>query len=414
MQSRPMAIPWERFRISISQLIDTLSTLCIVIFSTREYVSRLAPLIPYTMLGYMLFALLIVLLLLETRRINISALLFFGCVVAVCVFNWLFSYGLQREYVYSILVEPCAFIKLWVYCIIFSLIREPEQFRKKLVVIAYINMALLMLVTISGLYGSKGRALNYLGLGISGAMWIPLIVLQAFITEGKRRAFYAVSAFIFIVFVAIYGNRGSLVAIIGFVIFCFLRYTKLKRKFVIASSIAIVTGIAYAFRDSILSYIISTVMRFGLFSRNINLLIGIGGQLSFTTNRIDKIWVRVSEAIRQNWVTGYGLCYDRVLNGSVDIYTHNLVLELFISFGVIFGLILFVIHIMLGYKNCISTKDFEWEYLFAPFYITSTLLLMFNNSFCLLSFFWIPYGVYFAYRKQKRMNGRTKTGGLAI
>lgn len=407
MQSKPIAIYHMRFRVSVNQLIDWLSIMCVIVFSTRDYVSRLLPSIPYMTLGYLLLALLLLFALISKKRLNISALLFLGCILLVCMLNWFFANGQQKEYIYTTLVEPFAFIKLWVYFIIFSLVREPEKFRKQLVNVAYINMFLLILTTVSGLYAANGRVLNYVGLGISGAMWIPLIILQAFITKGKKRGFYIVSAIIFIVFVAVYGNRGSLIAIMGYLIYCFLRYTNLKYKFRIATLIAIVSGLIYVFQDSILSYLISKITGLGIFSRNINLL--IGGQLTYTTHRTDEIWVRIIDSIKSNWVTGYGLCYDRVLNGSADIYAHNLVLEVILSFGFIIGIILLLIHFVIGYKNCLNDKDAEWEYLFAPFYITSTLLLMFNNSFCMLSFFWIPYGVSFAYRKwrRRRIGGKT-------
>ena len=400
MQGRTMAISNSRFKVTVSQLIDILSILCLIVFSTRDYVSRLLPSLPYMTLGYLLLFALLAFVVLSKKRLNLGALLFLVCVVAVCLFSWVFTHGLQKEYIFSIILEPFAFIKLWVYFIIFSLVRDPEKFRRHLITIAFINMLLLILTTVSGLYAANGRALNYVGLGISGAMWIPLITLQAFITEGRKRNFYIATALIFIAFVAIYGNRGSLIAIIGFIVFCFLRYTKLKYKFWIAGLIAAITGIVYVFQDSIRTYIISKVTGFGLFSRNINLL--IGGQLSYTTHRTDEIWVRVLEAIKSNWFTGYGLCYDRVLNGSVDVYAHNLILEVLLSFGVFVGFILLILHFGIGVRNCINNKNPEWEFLFAPFYVTSTLLLMFNNSFCLLSFFWIPYGVYYAYKKQAK------------
>ena len=400
MQSRVHFRPNRGMKLSVNQLIDILSILCVLIFSTREYITRLLPSIPYVSIGYLLFALLLASLLLNQKRINTSALVFIGGVIVVCVINWFLSSGLQKEYIYSLLIEPFTFVKLWVYFIIFSLVREPAKFRRNLLVIAYVNMFLLMLTTVSGLYAANGRVLNYVGLGISGAMWIPLIILHAFITDGRKRTFFVASAVVFVAFVAVYGNRGSLIAIIGFIVYCFIRYTQLKRKFAIASVIGIIAILVYAFQDAIRNLLISRISGFGLFSRNLNLL--ISGQLSYTTHRTDEIWVRVAEAIKNNWLTGYGLCYDRVLNGSLDIYAHNLALEVFLSFGVILGLILLLLHLNLGINNCVKIKETEWEYLFTPFYITSTLLLMFNNSFCLLSSFWIPYGVFFALKKARR------------
>lgn len=392
-----MAITNRGLKISVSQLVDALSILCIAIFSTRDYISRLLPSVPYTALGYCVFALLLAFLVVDSKRINNKALAFLGCTLLVIILNYIFARGLQREYIYNILVEPSAFIKLWIYFIVFSLIQDPAKFRRKLVGIAYLNMALLILVTVSGLYAAEGRVLNYVGLGISGAMWIPLITLEAFTSDGKKRGLNIVSAFVFILFIAVYGNRGSLVAIMGFVIFCWLKYTKFKRKLMIAVLIAVATIVVYIFQDAIVNFLITKVTGIGIFSRNINLL--LSGKLTYTTHRSDEIWVEIADAIKKNWITGYGLCYDRILGGRIDIYAHNLVLEVLLSFGVILGMVLLIVHFYVGYKYCVKKHDSEWEYLFAPFYITSTILLMFNNSFCLLSFFWIPYSICFACRK---------------
>jgi hypothetical protein len=48
----------------------------------------------------------------------------------------------------------------------------------------------------------------------------------------------------------------------------------------------------------------------------------------------------VLSGIKENWFLGYGLAGDRILIGD---YVHNIVLEFWASFGVIFGTTLFVI-----------------------------------------------------------------------
>ena len=60
---------------------------------------------------------------------------------------------------------------------------------------------------------------------------------------------------------------------------------------------------------------------------------------------------------------------------------------------------------------CFCKDDLEWSKLFAPFFISSTVLLMFNNSFCQLGFFWASSGVYLAYQKEKRRRKIDNPGG---
>ncbi|MBR5659647.1 MAG: hypothetical protein IKX10_09665 [Lachnospiraceae bacterium] len=387
-------------KISVNQLIDFLAMACVFIFSTREYVSKLFPSIPYVILGYFVFLFLIASLVLEQRRINWGAVCFLLGAGIVCFLCWGSSSGVQKEYIHTLLIDPYAIVKLWVYFVAFSLIRNPQDFRKKLLIIAYVNMALLIFVTVKGLYSTSAGTVNYVGLGISGAVWIPLIIFHSFETEGKMRVVNNISSVVFVLFIAIYGNRGSLLAIVGFVCFCFVRYTKFNQKIAVVSLVGFVTFVLYLFQDEIWSYILDLVSKMGLYSRNLTLI--TAGRLSYSTHRTDEIWVRVLEAIKEDVLTGRGLCYDRVLSGDISIYAHNLVLEVLLSFGIVFGGILIFLHFRMGIESCLKIHDHNWESLFFPFYVTSTLLLMFNSSLCLQSTFWLPYGTFFAWKKAKK------------
>lgn len=387
-------------KISVNQLIDFLAITCVFIFSTREYISKLFPSIPYVVLGYFVFVFLIASLALEQNRINLRAVCFLIGAGIVCFLCWVVSSGVQKEYIHTLLIEPYALIKLWVYFIAFSLIRNPQEFRKRLLIIAYVNMALLIFVTVKGLYSTSAGTVNYVGLGISGAVWIPLIIFHAFVTEGKMRMVHNISSALFLLFIAIYGNRGSLLAIVGFVCFCFIRYTKINQKIAVVSLLGTGTFVLYLFQEEIWSYILDFVSRTGLYSRNLTLI--TAGRLSYSTHRTDEIWVRVLEAIKEDVLTGRGLCYDRVLSGDISIYAHNLVLEVLLSFGIVFGGILIIMHFRIGIDCCANIQDHDWEALFFPFFVTTTLLLMFNSSLCLLSTFWLPYGTFFAWKKAKK------------
>ena len=400
MQSGASLKKENRFVISINQIIDFLSMACLLLFSARECMMKLFPFLPYMAFTYLVFLLLVFFLLLEQKRINYKALIFLLAVIVVCFLNWELTNGHQKEYIYGMLIDPLAFIRLWVYFVVFSIVRDPKSLRKTLVIIAYANVLLLIFTVFRGVYGERNNVLNYVGLGISGAMWIPVIILEAFILNGRKRTIHTLASVVFIAFIAVYGNRGSLVAILAFIVFCFFKYTKVKRKTFISIIIILVASLVYSFQDELRNFIITKISSIGIFSRNLNLL--ISGRLGYTTHRTDEIWVKVARYIKERPFTGYGLCYDRILGGNIDVYAHNLVLEVLLSFGVIIGLVLLGLHVAMGIKNCFYAKDRDWEYLFTPFYITTTVLLMFNNSFCMLGFFWISYGLHFAMRKGKK------------
>lgn len=388
-------------RISVASCIDFFSFLTILLFSTNDYIVRLVPSFPCTMLSYMCLGALIVLAFLSRTRFDYRMILFFVIAYTMIFFSILIGEHRQVDYINTLFFSMSSTTKLWVYLITFSLVRDEKKWNRNLLSLAYVIMILMIITVMSGLYSSEGRELNYLGLGITGAMWIPIIIQKAFLSQGKHRIIHLCSAVVLTAFVTIYGNRGSVVAIFTFVIYCFWHHTKLKRKVLISVIIGLFVCVIYYLQNVIIGELVAMVNSLGIISRNLTLL--LSGQISYTTHRMDEIWLYSLDAISEKWVMGYGLCYDRVLGGGISIYAHNLVLETWLSFGVILGTILLVVHFTIGIRNCFGKMEAEWSKLFTPFFITSTVLLMFNNSFCQLGFFWLPYGVYFAYlRKNKQ------------
>lgn len=396
-------------KIKINTVIDFLSYVTLFLFSTHDCIVRLWPVLPYTMLGLVSLSALIFLSILSKRRVNQRTYIFLFFVYLIVAFSILLGSNTQGEYIKSLFLNTSVTSKLWVYLIVFSLIRDEKKWRRILLYFSYINMTLLVITTMSGLYSGGGREVNYLGIGITGAMWIPIIMQNAFTSDGMKRIINVIAAVVFSAFSIIYGNRGSILAIFAFLVFCILHYTKLKRKIAISIGIAAVAGLYANYQNVINTLIISTVNGLGISSRNLTLI--LNNQITYSTHRMDEIWVYVIDAIKERWWIGYGLCYDRVLSGDLSIYAHNLLLEVWLSFGVIIGTVLLIVYIVSGLKLCFCKDEPEWTGLFSPFFISSTVLLMFNNSFCQLGFFWASIGVYLAYQKGKRRREVYHPGG---
>lgn len=387
-------------KIKISNLIDVCSLAVLFLFATHDSIVRLWPVLPYTIFEYFFLGILIFLTVYSKCRINKRSILLFITVYFVVFLNLMIGENQQREYVESLFLNLGQASKLWAFFIVFSLIKDEKKWFQYLIWIAYICMFFVIVTTLNGLYSGTNREVNYLGIGITGALWIPIIMQRAFISEGKIRVIHTISTVIMILFSAIYGNRGSVVAVVTFLIYCILHYTKLRKKVQMSILIGIVVIVAYTQQDIIQSSLSSVVSHFGVNSRNLTLL--LSGQISYTTHRADEIWVTIKDAILDKPFIGYGLCYDRVLGGDISIYAHNLILEVWVSFGVIIGSALIAAHLWIGCRMCFDNKNVNWSNLFSPFFISMTTLLMFNNSFCQLGYFWISYGVYFAFLKWRK------------
>ena len=388
-------------KITKDELIDKLGLISLILISARDCLVRLLPVIPWNsvlVLSFLVF--IIVALTMKQKRINYRSILIILVAYFVVTISYIVGTRLQREYIRDTFFDIFRFVALWLYLIIFSTLNESKKMLKWLLPVAYCNLFLLIIVTLSGLYSSKIRSINYLGLGINGMIWVAFIIQKTVEKDCKYRIVHIISAIAFSIFLLVYGNRGAVVAIAAFVIFCLLKYINLKHKFLLCALIAAVAGILYYYQQIILGAIINFVAKFGITSRNLTLF--LSGDISYTTHRVDVIWIDCLNYIKNNWITGYGLCFDRVIGGDILEYAHNFFLEVWLSFGLIVGSILLLIHLSIGIKMITRPAEDDWMKLFAPFYITSTIVLLFNSSFCVLAPFWASYGIYFAFLKNGR------------
>lgn len=386
-------------KISLQSIMDWLSFAVILLFSAHDSLVRLIPHIPFSELGIGLLLLLVILSFCSAKRRNFKALVVLVALYLIIILQYLFAYGEREEYIFRLLINPYGATSLWVYFIVLSLTKDSGKMEKMLVWLAYLNITLIIITVLTGRYATEDKELNYMGLGITCAMWIPFLIQNVFTKGVKWKVFHIVYLCAVSIFATIYGNRGSLVAIAGYLLYFLIVKTKMKRKILIAIAVGIVTVIFLVFQNQIIEAFLVFVDRIGLYSRNLTLL--LKGNLTYSTHRTDTIWMNVFLAIKERPWVGYGLCHDRILNGGSGLYAHNLALEAWLSFGVIAGTVFLLAHLVMGIRGCLIKED-SWERIIAPLFITSTVLLMFNNSFCQLAFFWAPLGAYLAYLNRER------------
>lgn len=389
----------SRYKLKYDNIVELFFWITLLLFSAHDSTVRLFSFIPWKSIEYLNLLIFIILTLISKKR-NLKILLFLISVYLVVLISILFGTEMQISFIKDNFLTISSFTRLWVYLILFSQM-EYKKISSGILNIAYINMILLVITTINGLYSSVGRDTNYLGIGMTGAIWIPIIIQAAF--KKDKKIIHIISSIIFGTFVIIYGNRGSILAIFLFLIYCILHYTNINKKIWILIFISILFTIFFYNKEIILEFIIKIVDFFGISSRNLRLL--LNNQITNSTHRVDQIWVNVYASIKDNWLFGRGLCYDRVINGSADVYAHNLILEVWLSFGMVTGSILLITYFIKGIKLCFSKKNPELSNLIAPFFITSTSILMFNNSFCQFGFFWVFFGIILSLKKETLKGG---------
>lgn len=388
-----MSKPQKLTSLKIS--FDNINFFLLFLLASKECLKLIIPIFPWTSFIYLLSFCVIIL---GIKKINILNYAFIIIIMSLVIVSCLFaSNSAQAQYINKLFFSLSSLISLWMYSISLSTVKDIQKYNVYLIKISYLVMLLLIITVLTNRYVSEGRSVNYLGVGISSVVWISFIIQEAFTNRSKVRLIHIISSCVFSLFIIIYGNRGSVIAIGVFFIYAMFKYTDIKRKTIVFFTMTIIlAGFSY-FRDYLLLFLITSINKIGIFSRNMNLL--AEGALSYTTHRTDEIWVNILAYAKQRLFLGYGIAYDRVIGGNINIYSHNLVLELWLTFGMVTGSILIFLHIYIGYKMVFRVYNPMWSKLFVPFYITSTVVLMFNSSLWQLGIFWASYGIYFAYRK---------------
>ena len=200
--------------------------------------------------------------------------------------------------------------------------------------------------------GSNGMNLSDDNMGLSYAL-VPHVCLLLFYSMVNRKTidiFFFVLGFVMIV---AYGTRGPILcAACTFIgIWLLLNWKKM--------TIPKITGIitVSALLLSVIWYIMPLIglylIRSGFSDRLVSMMMSGEFSSDFGRSMIQDV---VIEQIQRN-PGGYGLAYDRILVdlwGNKISYSHNIVLELWISFGVIIGSLLFLALIVLVIKGVAS------------------------------------------------------------
>lgn len=382
---------------SIKIALDNVNLFLLFLLASKECLKFILPIFPWTSFIYFVSFLVICI---GIKEINFKYLVFISIILLfVIMSSLLVSVSEQNQYINKLFFNISSFISLWMYSISLSNVKDVNKFKCNLVKISYIVMLLLMFTVFTNKYISEGRSVNYLGVGISSVVWISFIIQEAFTCNTKSRPLHIISSGIFSLFITIYGNRGSVIAIGAFFIYAIFKYTDIRRKTIVLFTMIVLLSVFSYFRDTFLLGLTLYINKLGIFSRNLNLL--AEGALSYTTHRTDEIWVNILAYAKQRLFLGYGIAYDRVIGGNIDVYSHNLGLELWLTFGMVTGTFLILLHLYIGYKMAFKITEIAWSKLFAPFYISSTTVLMFNSSLWQLGIFWASYGIYFAYKKNR-------------
>lgn len=258
----------------------------------------------------------------------------FLVVYYIATFIFVVNYGFfpdSRLYLKKLLI-PVFFISLptFIYSLSIQNFKIFLDIIRKASNIVFITGAVIASLVFVG----KANIGNY-SMTLSYYMLLPMIIYLDELMDGFS-IHILIRAFVSFIIIVSIGSRGAILCIIIFIFLKYVRaYQKLNYKKVITQLGILSIGIFFFLKTGdILEFVYNLLLRFGIRSRSIFIFLKKDIYLS---GRED-IYKVVYEAIIKNPLTGNGVAGDNyILNGG---FPHNIILEIFSDFGLVFGLII--------------------------------------------------------------------------
>lgn len=250
-----------------------------------------------------------------------------------------------------------------------------EQLKTDFKYVAHITFACNCL---GFLHKAPAGATDEYNMGYGYLIAIPAVLyLWLFLNERDKKR-YLILSVIAIAEGVLFGSRGCILGYVAFFVLYMLIVERGITKMRIAF-LAAVGAAAYAFTsNTVFENIYQTVRRFGIDSRTLKKL--ASNDIMDDNARNDIYDALISKIEDHSIFYGYGAYGDRyILKG---YYSHNILLELAIDFGLVFSIVIVLVFCINMFRIVISYKDDKKNLsLLLVFFCYSIGRLMFSSSF---------------------------------
>ena len=176
-----------------------------------------------------------------------------------------------------------------------------------------------------------------------------------------------------------FGNRGC---VLGFAALVLIHVFVLEKRRITWKKTAIIVGAAAGYfllsSEEVVSALMNWLGVHGFSSRTLQML--LSGEVAVDSSRMN-IWNKCWEAITQHSILyGYGAYGDRSILWGGQYYAHNLILEVLLDFGVLFGLLFMGIalyYLIKGWKKA----DLPGKTLIAALGAYAIIKLLISSTF---------------------------------
>lgn len=292
--------------------------------------------------------------------------LFAAEITFVILFSYtlLFQYASLSEYKSIILNVFTVFIPMGIAVLS---INDTGILLKRLYFAAWPTQFILLFVLFS-----RGN-FDYSMIGGYALIFQTLIIFDHYIEKHKWYDLVMCIADLVVIF--IYGSRGPLLCACVMIVtkVLFSASTNIKKKIGIIFSTCVLSGVIFLFYNNLINGLIKLTNIMGYSSRNLYLL--LNGRISSESGR-EAIQSYYLQEIMEGPVLGHGIAGGWI---AVGRYPHNIFIELLLSFGPVFGVLVSLCIIVLCYfaiKNGTHDKRRLCHVLFAY-----SIYLLLSDSF---------------------------------
>lgn len=302
---------------------------------------------------------------------------------------------------------------LFIYLPTFLMVRSIPNYDEivnRLWILAYVIFAfciyLLFIANSENLSPTQQGYDTYMVIGYQLGLSSILLIENYYHTKEKKikhklNLCVGVIAFIMVI---IYGSRGTLIVCV--VYFIHLVIESWRKNKATKQMVVVVLGfiLVIVFRDTILELVLSVSEAFGVKSRTVAWLMNQDSNIASSGR--DVIYSQAFISIKDEPLFGFGLMGDRKVLGG---YSHNIFLELLLSYGLFFGSILSLCIVVGYFKSMFNEKTARINVLV----VFGFVQLLFSGSYAHNGSFWVALGIVFFVFGEKKSKGEDYENSMA-
>lgn len=326
---------------------------------------------------------------------------FLMAIMTLAIFISTFFYGNSSIIIDTLFVDSSLIIVAMF--LFFSTEAQPRKRFDILKNISYLVIIINIVKLFTGGYYDSNEIFSYMGFGYSTSVYWCIILRFAFV---DKKPLDIITSILVASLLIAFGNRGVIIIILVSLLAFIYLYMKLNKRIIILLITTLVLTLVLTFFNSFLDITMRVIEYTGLPSFSLERL----KTSEFLISGRSTIWEVGWNLIRSQPWLGYGIGADRIYLGT---HIHNIVLELFVNFGIIIGGILCFLLLRICIQMLAVRNNPVWRDLFLVYFLPSIVMLIFSSSLYASRDFWIALAIFCAYLHSLRKSKFTYESGVS-